>query len=530
MLRAYSVPAYPFGIDRVLPSGDTVTLYLHGNERFHWYTLSDGSWVEFDSDGGLVLVDSLSESEISDRMRSRRTLDATESAYPINKAPRGLIIMVNFSDIQFQSSNTRSAIDEMHNGSNYTYNGATGSSGQYFSEQSYGAYTPHFDVVGPVELPRDCSYYGEDLSSSVIDIRADSMVVQACRIADGSPWNVDFSRYDNDGDGEIDFVFILYAGYNEAEGGNEETLWPHSSEIYNEWHVDKRFDGKRVNKYACSSELRLNKGSERAGIATFCHEFSHVLGLPDLYETYSSKVSHKTLGYWDIMDYGPYNNNGNTPPAYSAYERFFLGWLTPYILNSPCSVKLDELNSSGASCIVTTTGTHNLSGNNPNPLTFYTIENRQLMGWDKYIPGAGMLLERIHYSYYTWRMNRVNNDESDMGVDLIEADGLTTKGMAGKATDAFPAGGDSYSPFEHYPITNISMSDGVIYFDFMGGGELIDISSVTCAEATLSDEDVEIMGIYSITGERMGVSDVGALGSGIYLIQSNKGCKKIFIR
>ena len=128
------------------------------------------------------------------------------------------------------------------------------------------------------------------------------------------------------------------------------------------------FDGKILYDYACSSELKGNSGSNMCGIGTFCHEFSHVLGLPDLYDTEYS--GHNTLGSWDIMDYGGYSNNGRTPPSFSSYERFYLGWLTPTILNSAANITIDELQSSNQAYLVSSTGTHNLDGASPNPNSF----------------------------------------------------------------------------------------------------------------------------------------------------------------
>jgi hypothetical protein len=143
----------------------------------------------------------------------------------INLAPRGLLIMVNFTDVQFAENNTQLAFDSLANGDNYTYNGATGSCKQYFTDQSNGKYSPQFDVVGPVTLPNPMAFYGANADDGNDKYIVD-FVIDACKGADSL--GVDFANYDNDEDGMVDFVYIIYAGYAESEWGGESTIWPHN--------------------------------------------------------------------------------------------------------------------------------------------------------------------------------------------------------------------------------------------------------------------------------------------------------------
>ena len=101
----------------------------------------------------------------------------------INLAPRGLLLLVNFSDVQFASSNTQQAFDSLANSPSYTYNGATGSCKQYFTDQSNGKYIPHFDVVGPVNLPHSMAYYGANKEDGNDQYVVD-FVIDACQGAD----------------------------------------------------------------------------------------------------------------------------------------------------------------------------------------------------------------------------------------------------------------------------------------------------------------------------------------------------------
>ena len=478
-----AMPAKRDGVPRVMDDGTVVTVYLHGDESFHYTTLADGTFVRENAEGRMVRTETLTEEQISERFENskiRRMRQITDKATPLNIAPRGLIILVSYSDVKIKEENTLEEFRQMHNGENYTNNGATGSARQYFIDQSMGKYKPQFDVVGPVTLENTQSYYGKN-STQGDDMHATDMIAEACKLAD-QQFDVNFAEYDNDNDGEVDFVYVIYAGFGEADGGGDNTVWPHAYWLW-KYHgeiagnIDLQLDGKRINTYACSSELDYTTQG-LSGIGTFCHEFSHVLGLPDLYAT--NNATHATLGSWDILDYGPYNNHGKTPPAYSAYERFFMGWLKPVLLTEDAQVVLDELKECNCAGIITADGTSNLIGNDPNPLEFFMIENRQKTGWDKPLKGHGMMLTKVKYSYTKWYNNTVNNQKANMGVDIIEANGKTSQ--TGRSTDLYPAGANMVTPYENYPLTNIAESeDGIITFDFMSGGngKIVNISKLS---------------------------------------------------
>ncbi len=530
---AEAKPAYPKGIEVVQPDGSTLTIYKHGDEFGHYTTLANGTWVEKQADGFYKEIPAQNSAQVQQkRMQSskRRVTEQVQRAYPLNLAPRGLVILVNFSDVKFAEENTREVYEQQLNGENYTANGAYGSARQYFMEQSYGQYTPHFDVVGPVDLPQKMEYYGAN-DGSGLDKYVDKLVKQACDLADKN-WDVDFTQYDADNDAEVDFVYFIYAGYGEADSPDQNTIWPHAYWLYEGYGQRYMLDKKLINMYACSSELSYDT-KRRDGINTFCHEFSHVLGLPDLYNIYYD-ANIKTWGYWDLMDYGPYANNGVIPPAYSASERFFLGWLTPTILNSPVTVTLHEVTKRG-SCLISSTGKHNLKGNDPNPTEYFILENRQQTAWDQGLPGHGMLITKISYDYATW-LNNSPNTKSGMRVDLIEADGRSSYSSStaeGKPGDAFPKGATEYTPYTKYPITNIVENDGVIVFDFMGGGEEIEVGSLDDglinipADSTVFIPD-SVKYVYNITGQLVGNS-VEGLGRGFYILRTSDAVKKVYI-
>ena len=484
---AQAIPARRGIIHLQQPDGTTIAARLFGDAFYHYYTTADGQYqLKRNEQGFYERTEMPAANELREqRAKSPRMVAKQKQAVnSLNLAPRGLIILVNFSNLRFKTD--ISEMDSMINGLNYTRSyrvtdennrkvtiKASGSARQYFHDTSMGQYNPIFDVVGPVTLTQKHSYYGgNDWNGN--DKNPELMIKQACEAVDSE---VDFTLYDNDNDGKVDFVYVIYAGYGEADGAGDDYIWPHNYALSYS-RVSCVVDGKTVDNYACSNEISYTT-DQHNGIGTFCHEFSHVLGLPDLYATDNS--THKTMGEWDILDYGPYNNYGNTPPNYSAYERFFMGWMQPTVLNAVANVTLYPLGENNTAALITSTGTHNLVGTNPNPKTFYMLENRQLTGWDAYLPGHGLLITKINFNRSKWESNTINNTASSMGVDIIEADGSAPAysqtnpdyGYFGKLSDAYPAGSDSFTAVPEYEVTNIDEEDGIITFMVNGGGDPI---------------------------------------------------------
>ena len=521
----WAVPARRGGLVVTQPDGSELTVYQHGDEHFHWLTNTQGEWLSMDTDGYYRVTEALTDEQIEAK-RQAAPRRAEYQATPLNIATRGLIILVNFKDAAFTTS--KAEMDSMLTGKNYTrnytykYSGrnytveSKGSAWKYFYDSSNGQYDPQFDVVGPVTVSQNMAYYGGNIGGG--DKNPEAMIVEACKLVNDS---VDFSLYDNDNDGIADFVYVIYAGYGEADGGAANTIWPHQYFIFQ----TLKLDNTKIYRYACSNEMD-NYTKHHTGIGTFCHEFSHVLGLPDLYET-TGYGDHKTMGEWSILDYGPYNNDGNTPPAYSAYERFFMGWLTPRLITEPENITLAELNESQEALLISSSDQHNLIGNDPNPTTFYLLENRQQTGWDEYLPGHGLMLTKIQYNYKKWFDNTVNNTAKSMGVDLIEADGKApnyddarpSNGYMGKAKDLFPAGATAYTLITDHAIEEITEENGQISFKYKGGAIETDIDNI-------ENQNI-ILAIYNVLGQKQSTTDIEALPNGTYIVVNTTGSYKI---
>ena len=473
-VSAIAVPARREGMVRTDANGNEKIVFLHGNEAFHYMTDENGTWL--DEETLLPMSEEVKQSKVESRKSKAKVRRAKEDTGTDRLlSPRGAVILVSYQDLAFKQTNE--AMTEWAMGDNYTYNGATGSIHQYFYDQSWGKYDMEIDVYGPVTVSRNASYYGSnDWNGN--DQYPDELVVEACKLAHDS-CGADFSKYDSNNDGYVDWVVILYAGKGEADGGASNTVWPHQYEL-SYTGMAFQLDGKTVDHYCCLNEIDGNS-SKRCGIGTFCHEFSHVMGLPDFYAT--NQASHRTLGSWDIMDYGPYNNNGNTPPNYSAYERWFMGWIEPTLLNTACSVTLPPLQDSKAACLITESGQGISDILLPLPSTFYLLENRQKRGWDAYIKSSGMMITKVQWSKNKWANNTVNNTSSKLGVDIIEAT-PNTSSYTDRATDLYPYGATEFTKVADYQITNIDMENRIVTFDVNGGGQalLLDVESIKQAD------------------------------------------------
>ena len=514
--NVFSIPATPFPVIITQSDGSQISIRLHGDEYFSYKTTLDGyllsadnsgilNYAQLDSDGKLIntnikandilkrtdleknFVKTLNQNTDFSKMilknrvlRSKNMISASgpQKSYPLSGSPKAIVILVNFSDVKFVTSVPQTAFTNLLNQSGYSANGGTGSAKDYFHDASMGVFNPQFDVIGPVTLDHDMAYYGANSGGTAgQDSNPQQMVIDACTKASSL---VDLSQYDTDKNGVVDNIFIYYAGYNEAEGGPANSVWPHKWNLNN---YNTKLNGVSIFNYACTSELHGNSGNNMCGIGTFCHEFGHVLGLDDYYVTSSSAVDHHTLSVWNIMDYGAYLNLGRTPPTYSAYDRFFLKWMSPTELKTAGDYSLDYLGTSNKAYLISQSGNRNLTANDASSPEYFTLENRQQTGWDKYLPGHGLIIYHIYYNQSTWLTNTPNDDANAMGVDIVEADGgaLTETSSLDPSLSGDPYPGTSnvtsFNPKLRSgivlakPLTVIKESNGIITFKFMGGSK-----------------------------------------------------------
>ena len=445
------------------PDSTLLSLILIGDEHFHYYSTLDGMPVCRMESGAVfyavfrdssLLVSDILAHDVDDRdeyeqkylatyavqtnvemqtfrkqciqkanelrrkqMKTNRLNSIEKSNGYIGKK-KGLVILVNFQDVAFLPPHTQTEFNNMFNQVGYSQNSHIGSVHDYFFDQSYGMFDLTFDVVGPITVSKNSTYYGKNKNMQGQDYNVWSMVVEACQQVDNM---VNFKDYDWDGDGKVDQVFLIYAGYGEQGGGGENLIWSHQSNLYSHAIM---LDDVMINTYACSCELAGYKPSSALnGIGTACHEFSHCLGLPDFYDTnYSDDGSWAFgMGAWDLMASGSHsgpNGRGEIPYGYSAYERWFAGWLDLIeIKNTGLIESLPNLGDFPVAYVTYNDGNRN---------ECYILENHQAKRWFCFLGDKnslhGMMVSHVDYDSYAWNRNVVNINAEHQHMSIIPAD------------------------------------------------------------------------------------------------------------
>lgn len=519
------------------PDGSTILVKQVGDEHFHYYTTVDGIPLLPDSKG---ILNKVSMSEIQALQDER--LDAKfarKSIKNVNYAPakvsasswkevglynthsphigdqNALIILVEYADVPFKVENPKDFFNRFLNEEGFSDYGAIGSVRDYFIYSSMNQYRPTFDVYGPVLLGKREEYGANDRYGD--DKNAQGMVVEACTLLDDE---IDFSKYDSDNDGYVDNVYIIFAGQGENSYGPSTAIWPHQWELKDS-NSEITLDGVTINTYGCCNEWQKLTPE---GIGTFTHEFCHVLGLPDLY-SYSSRSADTrvTPGDWDVMDSGSYNNQGRTPPSFSAFSRNAMGWIDLTELKPSMDVELSDIQESNEACVLPT----------EQPDEFFLFENRQQNHWDTYLPYHGMLVWHIKFDYQIWMDNSLNYSESRQHVDIEEANGVANstnpnilKGYSFPGTSHNTEISDITTPnllsWNKIPrglaISNIAETDdGIITFSVNS------TSSVTDVEIYDAADRGDLFNIQGIKVE-------GTPAPGLYILRSADSARKVIIR
>ena len=464
-----AAPAKPGSHTHVQSDGSTVTLTMQGGETHRSLVTIDGLTVARNMNGDYCYMASGSMSDVlahdpdsrgitetafvtayrdqmtqtsQARRMPRREDENASPQVPTLGSPRIPIILVNYTDVQFIDEDPVVTFQNQ-------FNEKEKSCLHYFQAQSRGQFSPQFDILGPVNLPQAREYYGGNVYryGNELDQQLGTMIYDACT----GLTDVDFSNYDNDGDSYVDVVVVLYAGVGEAQAWNAvpECVWPC------QWDMQESYDwgcstigpfqlnGVTIDKYAVFNELEGNNNYSRKidGIGTFCHEFSHCLGLPDFYST--SGASTFGMSRWDIMDHGCYLDNGDTPAGYTSYERHFMGWMDLIDPEPNTYYELRPLNTDEGTAVKVT--------NDANPDEYYLLEYRVQTGWDAYLPGEGIMVLHVDYDKAAWDNNTPNNDRNHLRMTLVPADGQLTGFTV--STDLWPQASDSLTNYSTPPAS-----------------------------------------------------------------------------
>lgn len=558
----FAIPAQRKPFTVLQSDGTALTVTLMGDESFHFLATLDGVPVVEEADGSYRLAPELGTT-IAEvwkaksakynagrivKAKARNARRAFGQPHPFIGKKKGLVILVNFANLAMKSTSTWEAWNNQFNQKGYSKNRCIGSVSDYFYDQSYGKFEVEFDVVGPVTVSRDYAYYGQNTKDGD-DMHPCTMVIEACVLANNL--GVDFTDYDWDGDGEVDMVYVVYAGYGEHAGANADTIWPHEWELtsgmyYGDGTGALTIDGVKIDTYAASCELRGNTGTMMDAIGTACHEFCHCLGLPDFYDiSYSGGFG---MHSWDILDNGSYNGfmgNGEAPAGFSAYERHFAGWLDYIELSDPCVIRdMPALQDTAVAYIIRNDNYEN---------EYFVLENRQNKGWFKYVGNAttihGMLAYHVDYDKQIWEENGVNALATHQRMSIIPAGkdygtyhssyGYYSVTTAQLATQLFPGTKNvtelTNTSHEYYngklfnentdgtyymnkPITDIEEKNGLISFVFMGGN----------ADAIMEmKDDDEGEAEYFTLG---GVKTKNPIEKGMYIVKKKDRVQKVFVK
>lgn len=603
-LASHASKGWPYPITVSQPDNTQLTVRINGDADFNWVSTLDGVVLKQEGNGYYVAnidtngmlsssgtlahdADKRSSAEQSlckkqdvkafltvntrpERLAATRGFGGkgSTSFFPHTGSPRAIVLLVQFANRPFKVQPRKAfnqylnSMADKHQDFGNAEDRNTGSVKRYFSDMSGGKFKPQFDLYGPITMPKNVAYYGEGSSSME---RYRELVSEACTMMDDS---LDFSKYDADKDGNVDLVYIIYAGYGESVSGIESTLWPKAFVC----GTDIKKDGKYVRLAGISNELNgrpdgnynSKSGLLINGVGLFCHEFSHCMGLPDFYPTVSPQwttangkkdfdaYDNQGMEDWDVMDNGIYLYNGYSPTAYTAWEREKMGWLTIETLTKEGKVELKSIDEGGKAYRIK--NDKNTSGNE-----YYIVENIQAKGWNKKLPASGMMVSHVEYeprafSVFHGGDNSVNNIKKHPRMTIVPADGylpssyrkvpnnsnLTAPYMKKKqydeqlAGDLYPGKSNvnrltdaqnmvNYAPWTggmlNKPIYNIALKNGIVTFDFLKDQTSTGIEQPESATENSNEEK-----IYTIDGRYVG-TNLNALPKGVYI----KGKKKVVV-
>jgi len=542
-LVARAIPADPTPAQVTQPDGSKLTLVLHGDEFFNYLTTQDGYTVMKDAAGYYTYARLDGRKLVASECIARDGRTAADRAFLAGipkglTSPamveqgkkllnhrnnvlrgigagghmdyskfRGLIILINYTDRKFDdyvpsNYNPVDFYEAMVNSHDYqgftlpfgTKIEAMGSVRDYYYDNSFHQFDPHFDILGPVDVPFACT--------DAHQFRCDSIFFAALEALDP---DVDFSQYDTDEDGTADMVFFLVAGHgSDVTANDRDYLWPHMKDFTD----SPVLDGVNFRLYACSTnmtgeedEYRINYNNV-AGIGTFCHEFSHCLGLPDLYDTDadgSGGVNSKHPMTWSIMASGFRSNNGRNPAGYSLFERYALGFAQPTLIEGEGTISIPALEKSNMGYRM----------NTANEGEYFIIENRQRIKWDKNLAGPGMLIWRVDSSNVdVWENNLVNSNPTRMYLELLRA---KFSGISDSYNDPFPGVSNVTtitnitSPYlrtwdgkmSQYAFVNIAQADSIITFDVIEDNSKASIETFEKMPVGATLNESNVAGVYA---------------------------------
>jgi M6 family metalloprotease-like protein len=500
-------PAYPDTIEFTQPDGTKILILLKGDEHLKWAETEDGYTLLINQKGfyeyatlndqGDMICSGFIARNSKDRLRNeneylskvskklsfstkqksyaRNLKQSLKSQTAANSFPttgnlKLLCILMDFSDQPFTKAQTD--FYNLFNQLNYSVDNAKGSVRDYYLENSYSQLDLSVTVVGPYRADSAMAYYGGNEADGD-DTNPKALITEAVKKANP---DVNYVNFDNNVDGTVDGIYVIYAGYGEEAGGPDDAIWAHA------WSISTlSLDGKYIKTYSCSPELRSNSGTGITRIGVICHEFGHVLGASDFYDTnYETGEEFEGTGKWDVMAGGSWNYGGISPAHHNGYTKTKIyNWTTLTVLSTPATLTLQSAAQNANSYY---------RYNTPVTGEYFLCENRQQVGFDSYLPGHGLIIYHVHKDIGTTSINvthpqkfypvcanattEPNSDPDSYGV--INSGGTPFPGTSGKTafTDGtLPSSKSWEGAITNKPVTNISenLTNKTITFDFIGG-------------------------------------------------------------
>ena len=486
----------------------------------------------------------LMEREAAAYSKGQRAISTQNNYVPHTGTITIPVVLVNFQDVKFKINEPKEAFDQLFNsdkqadlgnGNHFNY----GSVAKYFRNMSHGEFTPKFKVYGPVTVDKPETYYGGTCEDNNKDEDPWQLVKDALKLVENQVTEDDIKSFCSDGK-TIDCVYIVYAGLGQNDGGHGTTVWANCSTT-----GGATLRGKEVRWYTMSGELSPEIKDEHGttikpegvnGLGVICHEFSHSLGLPDMYPTeISARLDNQEMEYWDLMDGGEYTYNGFRPTAYTAFEKEQMGW--------PVDIK--KLDSDASVTMTTSTeqgGTAYKIVNPQNDKEYLMLEYIQRKGWNKHLFGNGLLVYHVCLPSETLDLGtHLNNAPGYPGMAVVPADGACLSSYI-KANeddyinshkgDLFGQNVTELSDTNKQPnfcwynaakteklstnkaIKNIKYDNGVLTFDYVN-----DVASGILP--VWGDKQATDGRVYSINGAYLG-DDITKLPHGIYIVNGQK--------
>ena len=489
----------------------------------------------------------LMEREAAAYSKGQRAISTQNNYVPHTGTITIPVVLVNFQDAEFKINKPKEAFDQLFNsdtqadlgnGNHLNY----GSVAKYFRDMSHDAFTPKFKVYDPVTVDQPETYYGGTREDNNKDENPRQLVKDALKLVEDQVTEDDIKSFCSDGT-TIDCVYIVYAGLGQNDGGDGTTVWA------NCWTTDgATLGGKKVRWYTMSGELSPVKIKNSTipvvnGLGVICHEFSHSLGLPDMYPTETSAyLDNQEMEYWDLMDGGEYTYNGFCPTAYTAFEKEQMEWQVDMVtLDSDASVTMTTSTEQG--------GTAYKIVNPQNDKEYLMLEYIQRKGWNQYLFGNGLLVYHVCLPSETlYSSTRLNNTPGYPGMAVVPADGAclsqyikANENDYGNSLygDLFPGTGNlqgqnvtELSDTNKQPnfcwynaakteklntnkaIKNVKYDNGVLTFDYVN-----DVASGILP--VWGDKQATDGRVYSINGAYLG-DDITKLPHGIYIVNGQK--------